>query len=188
MHHDDEIDELTGKPEIIMEYNRTKSGVDTVDKMCVAYNVARNSRRWPLTVFFNLLNIAGINSQIIYTMNTDEKQTRRSFLLSISTEMIKPQIMKRIHTTNIPRELGKRCASFLHCNEPSTSKDQCFEVEEEKRPRLGKGRCHLCPRKQDKKTQITCVKCHQFTCKSHQNIVCDECANTSEHNELSESE
>lgn len=52
MHHDDEIDEVTQKPEIIMEYNRTKSGVDVVDKMCVAYNVARNSRRWPLTVFF----------------------------------------------------------------------------------------------------------------------------------------
>ncbi|KAJ8914727.1 hypothetical protein NQ315_017437 [Exocentrus adspersus] len=34
IHYDDEIDKKTNKPEIIMEYNRTKGGVDSVDK-CV---------------------------------------------------------------------------------------------------------------------------------------------------------
>lgn len=185
MHHDDEIDEVTQKPEIIMEYNRTKSGVDVVDKMCVAYNVARNSRRWPLTVFFNLLNIAGINSQIIYTMNTDGKSTRRNFLLSLALELVKPQMMKRIHIKNIPREIRERTKIFLNYSEPSTSADQDIE---EKKPRIGRGRCHLCPRKQDKKTPVICVKCQRFTCKNHQNFVCDECVKKTEQKQASESD
>nr|CAH7718289.1 unnamed protein product [Callosobruchus chinensis] len=52
MHHDDKLDKDSGKPDMIMDYNRTKFGVDVVDKMCASYDVSRNSRRWPLTVFF----------------------------------------------------------------------------------------------------------------------------------------
>ncbi|GBP75200.1 hypothetical protein EVAR_88806_1 [Eumeta japonica] len=48
MHDDAQINEDTGKPEIIMDYNRTKGGVDSVDKMCETYNVARGTNRWPM--------------------------------------------------------------------------------------------------------------------------------------------
>ena len=37
MHSNNEIDPGTGKPEIIMEYNRTKPGVDTIDQMLGNY-------------------------------------------------------------------------------------------------------------------------------------------------------
>lgn len=49
------IKEETGelkKPEVISFYNLTKGGVDTVDKYCESFNVARNTKRWPLVVFF----------------------------------------------------------------------------------------------------------------------------------------
>nr|XP_023026647.1 piggyBac transposable element-derived protein 4-like [Leptinotarsa decemlineata] len=45
IHFDDKIDENTNKPEIIIDYNQTKGGVDCVDKLCAAYDVSRNSRR-----------------------------------------------------------------------------------------------------------------------------------------------
>ncbi|KAH9635219.1 hypothetical protein HF086_013246 [Spodoptera exigua] len=72
MHNDATIDEDSGdsrKPEVITYYNRTKNGVDLVDKMCSMYDVARNSRRWPLTVFFRLLNLSALNALCIYTAN-----------------------------------------------------------------------------------------------------------------------
>ncbi|KAB0804673.1 hypothetical protein PPYR_01643, partial [Photinus pyralis] len=47
-HHDDQVDTNTGKPDIILDYNATKGGVDTVDKLCSTYNCARNTRRWPM--------------------------------------------------------------------------------------------------------------------------------------------
>lgn len=55
LHNDKSIDEETGvknKPSIISFYNQTKGGVDTADKLCASYNVARNTKRWPMVVFF----------------------------------------------------------------------------------------------------------------------------------------
>jgi len=49
------------------EYNSTKGAVDTVDEMCWRYNTGRSCKRWPLAIFLHMLNISGINSQIIYT-------------------------------------------------------------------------------------------------------------------------
>ena len=70
MHDSGVMDEATKKPEIILDYNMTKGGVDTCDKMCASYSVSCVTRRWPLAVFYILMNIADINSWVIYTINT----------------------------------------------------------------------------------------------------------------------
>ncbi|KAJ8971361.1 hypothetical protein NQ314_000742 [Rhamnusium bicolor] len=66
MHDDDSISEVTGKPEIVIDYNCTKGGVDTVDQLCANYNCARNARRWPMVIFYSLLNTSAINSEIMF--------------------------------------------------------------------------------------------------------------------------
>lgn len=75
------IDATTGdarKPEIITLYNHTKCGVDIVDRMCHQYDVSRNSRCWPITLFFNFLNVADINGLVIHQLNnSNEKIIRR---------------------------------------------------------------------------------------------------------------
>ena len=51
MHNDDKIDEYTGdaqKPKIITSYNKSKGGVDVVDKLCASYTSAQNTRRLPI--------------------------------------------------------------------------------------------------------------------------------------------
>lgn len=80
LHHDDMIDELTGDknlPEIISFYNFTKGGVNVVDELSGSYSVARNCRRWPLRIFFSLMDTAGINSQVIYRANTNDNFKKR---------------------------------------------------------------------------------------------------------------
>jgi len=74
---DNKIDEATGeeaKPEIITFYNLTKGGVDVVDRKISSYNVARNTRRWPMVVFYGLMNVAAVNAFEIYKK---KKQSRR---------------------------------------------------------------------------------------------------------------
>lgn len=88
MHFDDAIDETTGeavKAEIITFYNLTKGGVDTLDQLRATYDVARNTRRWPMVIFYSLLNVAGMNSQIIY-INNDPTTTcsRREYLKEVA--------------------------------------------------------------------------------------------------------
>ncbi|KAJ8945519.1 hypothetical protein NQ314_009194 [Rhamnusium bicolor] len=73
-HDDDKIDPQTGKPEMIIDYNQTKCGVDVVDQLCSNYNCVRSTRRWQMTVFYSLLNISGINSQVIYTSNNTNRK------------------------------------------------------------------------------------------------------------------
>ena len=66
MHRDAAVDAETKKPEIIHFYNSTKGGIDTVDQLYGNYSVSKRTRRWPLCIFFHLVNIAGVNGQILY--------------------------------------------------------------------------------------------------------------------------
>ena len=65
MHHNISIDEEDPKkrPEIIKFYNKTKIGVDLVDHMFQTYTCKRQR---PLILFYNLLDIAALNSYIIF--------------------------------------------------------------------------------------------------------------------------
>lgn len=42
------------------------SRVDVVDQMKEEYSLGRMPRKWPMILFLSILNIAAINSQIIY--------------------------------------------------------------------------------------------------------------------------
>lgn len=67
--NNNDIDPTTGdkkKPDIITFYNQTKYGLD---QMYSLYDVTRNSHRGPFTIFFNLLNIYGINALNVYSTN-----------------------------------------------------------------------------------------------------------------------
>lgn len=62
MHDDDDMDERTGKPGIDVDYNNIKIDVDVVDKLCSNYNCTRNTRRWPVIIFYSVMNVVRINS------------------------------------------------------------------------------------------------------------------------------
>ena len=52
MHMPAEVEETqSAKPEIIKYYNKTKGGVDTMDKMLGEYTVKRQTLWWPLAFF-----------------------------------------------------------------------------------------------------------------------------------------
>lgn len=63
------ISERTGKPDIIDFYNSTKGGVDTFDQMCGNMSTSRKTKRWPMCMFYGMINIASINSYVIYVHN-----------------------------------------------------------------------------------------------------------------------
>lgn len=63
MHYGNDIDPSSGeqkKPDIITLYNVTKGGVDKVDEMVGRYTVARKTRRWPLRIFFHVVDTAAL--------------------------------------------------------------------------------------------------------------------------------
>jgi hypothetical protein len=96
MHHSVADNQQTGKPEMIMDYNATKGGVDTVDQLCSRYTVQRSTRRWPLSVFFGLLDIIGINAMVIIKLNTPATLcNRRYFLEQLALELVTEHAQER---------------------------------------------------------------------------------------------
>ncbi|KAB0805147.1 hypothetical protein PPYR_02117, partial [Photinus pyralis] len=159
MHDRDEIDSETyvNKPVMITDYNRTKGGVDTVDKLTASYNCSRNTRRWPMVVFYNLLNVAGINSQVVYVSNNpDKKILRRRFLRQLGNDLVKPHLQVRSAMINIPRTLKLRLQEITGMN-----------IEPEVPQPVLPGRCAYCTSKKNRKTRFQCHRCNKYMCLEH---------------------
>lgn len=74
-------DQTVRRPKIVEFYNKNKGGIDIFDQLCKNYSTARNTKRWPLIVFFGLLNAAGVNSFVLWKNNMnaeiEKKKTER---------------------------------------------------------------------------------------------------------------
>ncbi|KAJ8928499.1 hypothetical protein NQ314_018939 [Rhamnusium bicolor] len=117
MHDHDEIDAKTDahKPVIITDYNSTKGGVDTVDKLSASYNCSRNLRQMTNGHFYSMLNIAGINSQVIYASNNPRITIlRRNFLRQLANDFLKPHLEVRSAMNNISQSLRLTARTFWH--------------------------------------------------------------------------
>jgi len=89
-HSGEEIDPGTGKPEIIMTYNRGKGGVDHLDQMCGAYTTRKRTTRWPKVVFQHMVDVTAYNAFILWgevTGTTRGGRNRRQFLKMLGAEL-----------------------------------------------------------------------------------------------------
>lgn len=181
-HHDNVISsECHKKPEVILTYNSTKGAVDTLDKMCRQYTVKRSTRRWPLTLFFTLLDIAAHNASVIWfhqhpewvdSANTNQKDRRRAFILEMGKSMCLPWIDSRRSTPCVSgRTSIKRALEYVNLPVPTTTQNDTVITPQ-------RGRCHMCDRKNDTKTKHRCSTCGQFVCGNHstQLFTCTECS------------
>ncbi|XP_058626543.1 uncharacterized protein LOC131537240 [Onychostoma macrolepis] len=75
------------KPETVTYYNRTKVGVDVLDQMARQYSVKGGTRRWPVAVFYNLLDLAAINACVLYRSCIENNIPRRDFMLQLAQEL-----------------------------------------------------------------------------------------------------
>lgn len=141
MHEQGDIDpeSVEKKPEVIMFYNQTKGGVDVVDELKGEYSVSRISCRWSLTIFFSLMNIAGINSQIIYRENTGKILSRREFLKNLGNELTKPFMINRLQQPNLSISLRQQIIK-LSGHKTAVNVDQSSSSGS--RPK-----CTICPKK-----------------------------------------
>lgn len=181
MHHDSSIDATTGiqkKPEIVMFYNMTKSGVDIVDEKCGTYSTSRRCKRWPLALFYRLIDISGINAQVIFLSNNpDSKLPRRQFLKEVAIELIKPHALRRTSILSLPKNVRQSAQKVSRGRKP------CVNAAQNPAPRK-KQRCSVCPRSKDIKINTYCESCKSPMCIKHMKHVCEPCFSK----EMSESE
>lgn len=141
------------KPEVILSYNSTKSGVDTMDQMVRCYSVKRMTRRWPMVIFYNMVDVSGLNAYIIWaSLNPTyfgRKNKRRQFLIALGKELAGIQTRSPMFETSTSAD----------CEEPARKKRRCF----------------LCASKKDRKTRTVCKKCRKNVCGEHSQVLCCQC-------------
>ena len=68
LHHDIILSSRNDKkPQMILDYNSTKGAVDTLDQLVTTYTCKRKTKRWPMIVFYNILEISAYNALILWT-------------------------------------------------------------------------------------------------------------------------
>lgn len=153
MHHSVNDTTDSGKPEIIEFYNGTKGAVDSLDQKCATYSVSRRTRRWPMALFGAIMNIAAVNSYILYySVISNENMDRCTFIQNLAMTLVIPQLHRRLYNERLPTELRHAMSRILKVPFPSKGNDE--PVAERKRKR-----CYICPSRLNRKTNQACCKC-----------------------------
>ncbi|CAK1587852.1 unnamed protein product [Parnassius mnemosyne] len=170
--HDSPDNNEVELPEIIHFYNKTKGGVDVFDAMAKKYSVQRRTKRWPMCIFYGLLNGVGINSWVLYKCskanNKPDIRLRRSFLKELGMNLMDEHLKMRLQTPTLKRDIKESIAAILK---------QPMPVDSSGSERHAQGRCGFCPRNRDRKSKTRCTKCKIPICLEHQVKVCQKCSN-----------
>ncbi|UYV68260.1 hypothetical protein LAZ67_5003641 [Cordylochernes scorpioides] len=164
MHSKATIDEETNeknKPEMITFY-MTKGGMDLLDQKRSLYSVGRRTRRWPLCIFFELLNISGVNSKLHFDGNQPQNfyKRRKDFLKALLLELVTEYHHIRSTTKSFSKPL--RSIIWKHAGQsPETM--NLFQ-----RPRKDDIFVLI---KKDLKTKTLCQKCQKNVCQEHSIIM-----------------
>lgn len=167
VHHQEGTDE--GKPEIITYYNNTKGGVDSLDEKCTIYSSGRRTRRWPMAIFFRMVDISSVNSYLLHQSYRDNpKLTRYNFIKQLAMQLVKPEMERRLQNTHITREVRMCIRRVLQIKEENNPIEQDkFAVRKA---------CKRCPANKRRKTYHFCILCKIPICMECTKRVCIDCA------------
>lgn len=129
------------KPNTVTDYNSCKSGVDAMDQMVREYTVRSGTRRWPVAVFYNMVDIAALNAHVLYQQCTGLEERRVDFLVELAKELAQTHVEdKKVKKENLLRQ------------EPPT-------------PGQGKrAMCQVNSRCKSNHATVRCVDCYKYTC------------------------
>ena len=54
------------KSEVIKYCSSTKGRVDTIDQLVRSYSTKRMTCRWPMAIFYNMVDVSALNTLIVY--------------------------------------------------------------------------------------------------------------------------
>jgi hypothetical protein len=88
----------SSKPEVIICYNQTKGGVDSVDQMVRRHSVKRQTRRWTMSLFYTMIDIANCNAFALFKElfpRSRNAAERMMFLVRMGENICKVAIQTR---------------------------------------------------------------------------------------------
>lgn len=74
------------KPTMILDYNRGKAGVDQLDQNIDEFTCRRKTVRWPLIVFYNVLDVGCYNAYLLLKAQNPNLQ-RKVFIKQVAFQL-----------------------------------------------------------------------------------------------------
>ncbi|XP_070385975.1 piggyBac transposable element-derived protein 4-like [Dermacentor albipictus] len=155
------------KPQLIDEYNAGMLGVDKSDQLIATYNVLRKCVRWWKTLFFHCIDIAAVNSYIIFQeyrtqhpQASELSRPSRYDQLAFRTELI-GQLLELEDTApvHVPPSPAAQRAAAQHKPERKDVRRNCKKCYEEN--------------KIQHKTNVFCRTCNVHLCFTTRNCFGD---------------
>ena len=172
------------KPEIVLDYNSTKGGVDTMDQMCLNYTAKRQTKRWPLVLFYNMLDTSIVAASVVYkTKNPHDKLShndyRAEFIRAVAFDLMKEHMLRRFNGLNTAsrqlRTLMSDCLRKMGLDVANTPAAAAAAAPGGRK----RARCGLCHWSSNKRGTEQCQRCDMFLCKDHKvvvkKVVCVNC-------------
>lgn len=99
-HATEEIDSKSKKPVVILDYNAHKGGVDTFDKMLRGFSCKRKSNRWPMVIFYNMVDVAAFSAFRLYELchpnwNKNKSEKRKIFIKELAFDLARKHLENR---------------------------------------------------------------------------------------------
>lgn len=139
------------KPEIVSYYNLTKGGVDALDEKCTKYCCSRRTQRWPMSIFYRMLDISTNNAHILY-----------------QSRLVEPHLQRRLESPYTKEELKLAIKRILGVEAKESAVINNEKLEKRKT-------CSMCNPKLKRKTSYYCNICMKAICLEHAKKVCQEC-------------
>ena len=148
------------KPIMIADYNQGKGGVDQMDENVTEFSTVRKTSRWPLLVFFNMIDVA-CNNCFLHLKRDGYPHNKKKFLDNLSKMLVSNYAIKRFK--NNP----KFSKSIRHAGEIMGFVSQQYEAQQTVQQRQKLGRCTSC----SKVCRSFCNVCNQPICPAHRETV-----------------
>lgn len=149
-------------PILVKDYNSNMGFVDKMDMLKSIYEVSRKSKKWWHRIFFYFLDIALVNSFILFKKRSEGKTLNlKIFRLSVILGLIgaKPDMPQR----GRKRDSAELVSNYKPNIPPEIRYDKCAHMPVHKKPR----RCALCStRNEPHKSSWSCSTCDVGLCLS----------------------
>ena len=143
-----------------------------MDKLVGTFTCKRKINRWPMAVFFNMIDVAGVAALVIWLHNNPDicaAGSRRKFLVALGEKLAEEHVHQRLQN---PRALQKHAKQALvtlsYLKVPSSDQPKAVTTDT-------KQRCELCPRRLDRKVRQQCCECGRKVYGEHSRFTCDDC-------------
>ena len=155
---------------------KLKVGVDNLDHLVSVLTCRRKINRWPMTIFFNMIDVGTVAAFIIWLGNNPDweqkspRRRRRKFVIELGQLLVSEMINERLENFSSQRHQVKEAIKLLGYIIPSQTSAGSASCATQ-------GRCHLCPRAMDKKVRKRCSTCSSFVCPDHSvvSVLCEDC-------------